>query len=115
MGNEGKIVTIDIDTGEFEVDENVVPATNRFDRREVPHNRRSPLSPIIELRAIAPTLTQELTLPLFPANDRPISPDNKKRSPPPFKMRFPIPDSRFPNSLFPIPYPITPILLKRMR
>jgi hypothetical protein len=32
-GNEGKIVAIDIETGDFEVDENVVPATNRlFDR-----------------------------------------------------------------------------------
>lgn len=29
-GNEGKIVAIDIETGEFEVDENVVPATNRL-------------------------------------------------------------------------------------
>ncbi len=32
-GNEGKIVAIDIETGAFEVDENIVPATNRmFDR-----------------------------------------------------------------------------------
>ncbi len=32
-GNDGKIVAIDIETGAFEVDENVVPATNRmFDR-----------------------------------------------------------------------------------
>jgi hypothetical protein len=32
-GNEGKIVAIDIETGAFEVDENLVPATNRlFDR-----------------------------------------------------------------------------------
>jgi hypothetical protein len=32
-GNDGKIVAIDIETGDFEVDENVVPATNRlFDR-----------------------------------------------------------------------------------
>lgn len=31
--NKGKIVAIDIETGAFEVDENVVPATNRlFDR-----------------------------------------------------------------------------------
>ncbi|MBE9059839.1 hypothetical protein [cf. Phormidesmis sp. LEGE 11477] len=29
-GNEGKIVAIDIETGEFEVDENVIPATNRL-------------------------------------------------------------------------------------
>jgi hypothetical protein len=29
-GNEGKIVAIDIETGEFEVDEDVVPATNRL-------------------------------------------------------------------------------------
>ena len=29
-GNESKIVAIDIETGEFEVDENVVPATNRL-------------------------------------------------------------------------------------
>jgi hypothetical protein len=29
-GNEGKIVAIDIETGAFEVDENVVPATNRL-------------------------------------------------------------------------------------
>ncbi|QYO62142.1 hypothetical protein [Leptolyngbya sp. 7M] len=29
-GNEGKIVAIDIETGEFEVDKNVVPATNRL-------------------------------------------------------------------------------------
>ena len=32
-GNEGKIVAIDIETGEFEVDENVVPATNRLFER----------------------------------------------------------------------------------
>jgi hypothetical protein len=32
-GNEGKIVAIDIETGAFEVDDNIVPATNRlFDR-----------------------------------------------------------------------------------
>ena len=32
-GNDGNIVAIDIETGDFEVDENVVPATNRlFDR-----------------------------------------------------------------------------------
>jgi hypothetical protein len=29
-GNEGKIVAIDIETGAFEVDKNVVPATNRL-------------------------------------------------------------------------------------
>jgi hypothetical protein len=29
-GNDGKIVAIDIETGAFEVDENVVPATNRL-------------------------------------------------------------------------------------
>ncbi len=29
-GNDGKIVAIDIETGTFEVDENVVPATNRL-------------------------------------------------------------------------------------
>jgi hypothetical protein len=29
-GNESKIVAIDIETGAFEVDENVVPATNRL-------------------------------------------------------------------------------------
>jgi hypothetical protein len=29
-GNEGKIVAIDIETGIFEVDENIVPATNRL-------------------------------------------------------------------------------------
>lgn len=28
--NEGKIVAIDIETGAFEVDENIVPATNRL-------------------------------------------------------------------------------------
>ena len=33
FGNEGKIVAIDIETGEFEVDENVVPATNRLFER----------------------------------------------------------------------------------
>jgi hypothetical protein len=32
-GNEGKIVAIDIETGAFEVDENVVPATNRLFER----------------------------------------------------------------------------------
>jgi hypothetical protein len=32
-GNKGKIVAIDIETGEFEVDENVVPATNRLFER----------------------------------------------------------------------------------
>ncbi|MBW4694875.1 MAG: hypothetical protein KME27_24260 [Lyngbya sp. HA4199-MV5] len=32
-GNESKIVAINIETGAFEVDENIVPATNRlFDR-----------------------------------------------------------------------------------
>ena len=30
VGNEGKIVAIDIETGAFEVAENVVPATNRL-------------------------------------------------------------------------------------
>jgi hypothetical protein len=30
VGNEGKIVAIDIETGVFEVDENIVPATNRL-------------------------------------------------------------------------------------
>jgi hypothetical protein len=29
-GNDGKIVAIDIETGAFEVDENIVPATNRL-------------------------------------------------------------------------------------
>jgi hypothetical protein len=29
-GNEGKIVAIDIETGAFEIDENLVPATNRL-------------------------------------------------------------------------------------
>jgi hypothetical protein len=29
-GNNGKIVAIDIETGVFEVDENIVPATNRL-------------------------------------------------------------------------------------
>ncbi|MBW4536422.1 MAG: hypothetical protein KME09_21030 [Pleurocapsa minor HA4230-MV1] len=33
IGNEGKIVAIDIETGDFEVDENVVPATNRLFER----------------------------------------------------------------------------------
>jgi hypothetical protein len=33
VGNEGKIVAIDIETGDFEVDENVVPATNRLFER----------------------------------------------------------------------------------
>lgn len=32
-GNENKIVAIDIETGIFEVDENVVPATNRLFER----------------------------------------------------------------------------------
>jgi hypothetical protein len=32
-GNEGKIVAIDIETEDFEVDENVVPATNRLFER----------------------------------------------------------------------------------
>jgi hypothetical protein len=32
-GNENKIVAIDIETGEFEVDETVVPATNRLFER----------------------------------------------------------------------------------
>jgi hypothetical protein len=32
-GNEGKIVAIDIETGDFEVDDNVVPATNRLFER----------------------------------------------------------------------------------
>lgn len=32
-GNAGKIVAIDIETGEFEVAENVVPATNRLFER----------------------------------------------------------------------------------
>jgi outer membrane protein assembly factor BamB len=32
-GNDGKIVAIDIETGEFEVDDNVVPATNRLFER----------------------------------------------------------------------------------
>jgi hypothetical protein len=29
-GNEGRIVAIDIETGTFEVDDNVIPATNRL-------------------------------------------------------------------------------------
>ncbi len=29
-GNDGKIVAIDIETGAFEVDENVIPSTNRL-------------------------------------------------------------------------------------
>jgi hypothetical protein len=33
VGNEGKIVAIDIETGEFEVDETVVLATNRLFER----------------------------------------------------------------------------------
>lgn len=33
VGNDGKIVAIDIETGEFEVAENVVPATNRLFER----------------------------------------------------------------------------------
>jgi hypothetical protein len=32
-GNEGKIVAIDIETGAFEVDENVLPATNQLFER----------------------------------------------------------------------------------
>jgi hypothetical protein len=32
-GNAGKIVAIDIETGEFEVDETIVPATNRLFER----------------------------------------------------------------------------------
>ncbi len=32
-GNEGKIVAIDLETGAFEVDENIVPATNRLFER----------------------------------------------------------------------------------
>ncbi|MCY7277346.1 MAG: hypothetical protein LH702_27345 [Phormidesmis sp. CAN_BIN44] len=32
-GNEGKIVAIDIETEAFEVDENIVPATNRLFER----------------------------------------------------------------------------------
>ncbi len=32
-GNEGKIVAIDIETGAFEVDKNVLPATNRLFER----------------------------------------------------------------------------------
>jgi hypothetical protein len=32
-GNEGKIVAIDIETGDFEVNENVVPATNQLFER----------------------------------------------------------------------------------
>jgi hypothetical protein len=32
-GNEGKIVAIDIETGDFEVDKNLVPATNRLFER----------------------------------------------------------------------------------
>lgn len=32
-GNEGKIVAIDIDTGAFEVDEYVIPATERLFER----------------------------------------------------------------------------------
>jgi hypothetical protein len=32
-GNEGKIVAIDIETGEFEVNENLVTATNRLFER----------------------------------------------------------------------------------
>jgi outer membrane protein assembly factor BamB len=33
VGNEGKIVAIDIETGNFEVAENVLPATNRLFER----------------------------------------------------------------------------------
>jgi hypothetical protein len=33
-GNEGRIVAINIETGDFEVDENVVPATNRLFERQ---------------------------------------------------------------------------------
>jgi hypothetical protein len=29
-GNEGRIVAIDIETGAFEVDDNIIPATNRL-------------------------------------------------------------------------------------
>jgi hypothetical protein len=32
-GNDGKIVAIDIETGDFEVDEDVVPATSRLFER----------------------------------------------------------------------------------
>jgi hypothetical protein len=32
-GNDGRIVAIDIETGDFEVDDNVVPATNRLFER----------------------------------------------------------------------------------
>ncbi|NEQ98122.1 MAG: hypothetical protein F6K30_15620 [Cyanothece sp. SIO2G6] len=32
-GNEGKIVAIDIETGDFEMDETIVPATNRLFER----------------------------------------------------------------------------------
>lgn len=32
-GNENKIVAIDIETGAFEVDDNIVPATNRLFER----------------------------------------------------------------------------------
>jgi hypothetical protein len=32
-GNQGKIVAIDIESGDFEVDDNVVPATNRLFER----------------------------------------------------------------------------------
>jgi hypothetical protein len=32
-GNDGKIVAIDIETGAFEVDDNVVPATNQLFER----------------------------------------------------------------------------------
>jgi len=32
-GNEGKIIAIDIETGDFEVDETVVAATNRLFER----------------------------------------------------------------------------------
>jgi outer membrane protein assembly factor BamB len=33
-GNEGKLVAIDIETGDFEVDENLVHATNRLFERK---------------------------------------------------------------------------------
>ena len=34
-GNEGKIVAIDIESGDFEIDEDVVPAANRLFERHV--------------------------------------------------------------------------------
>jgi hypothetical protein len=33
VGNEGRIVAIDIETGAFEVDDNILPATNRLFER----------------------------------------------------------------------------------